>query len=195
MPRPVHSDTQSSLWRPAQLNPEISPLYARIPLFTHEQGDYHGGRPRLLPTHTKSVRQPFPYFRPNFKGKTPTLRENASLSPKRIRLSPNFACILGERRVLREKSFRMNPLCGTPSLSKLKKFSSFESGTTVLRQCLRPLRNHAAERTVTGSITRHPFRKITFSHFWLRRSARTSSDIQHASMLTVQAGCPSVRRA
>ena len=113
----------------------------------------------------------------------PTLRENASLSPKRIRLSPNFACILGERRVLREKSFRMNPLCGTPSLSKLKKFSSFESGTTVLRQCLRPLRNHAAERTVTGSFTRHPLRKITFSHFWLRLSTRTSSDIQLASML------------
>ena len=96
------------------------------------------------------MRQLFPYFQPDFKGKTPTLRENASLSPKRIRLSPNFACILGERGALRVKSFRMNPLCGTPSLSKLKKFSSFESGTTVLRQCLRPLDRHAAGRTAIG---------------------------------------------
>ena len=48
------------------------------------------------------------------------------------------------------KSFRVDPLCGTSSLSTLKKLSSFESGTTVLRQCLRPRHRHAAKQTDTG---------------------------------------------
>ena len=42
------------------------------------------------------------------------------------------------------KHCRVNPLCGTPSLSKLKNFSSFESGTAVLRQCRCPLHRHVS---------------------------------------------------